>query len=363
MSRIAKGLQDVIACQSAISSISGKVLELAPHAPYEEVVPLVLAGELPTRRQLTLLSGALASARRVPAPVLALLESLPRTAPAMDRLRTAVSALGHHEPVVADHSPQANLVKALRLIGAFPTLVAALGRLDAGQPLAGPRPDGGHAEYFLRALHGRAPDEFAVRVLDGWMILHAEHTLNASTFAARVTASTLSDLHSAVVSGLNTLKGPLHGGANEAVLEMLDAIRVPERAKAFVDEKLGRREKIPGFGHRIYKSGDPRTQVLKAYAKELGRLAGDISMYEIAVEAENAVWERLKLHPNVDFYAAPVLHYLGVPRALGPAMFAMARVAGWCAHILEQYADNRLIRPEQRYIGPAPREWAPLSKR
>jgi citrate synthase len=268
-----------------------------------------------------------------------------------------------YEPLAETMSSDANREKARRLLARFPVMVAAIDRCRRGLELVEPDPDMNEASNFLYMLTGKKPSASAAHVMDVALILHADHELNASTFAARVTASTLSDLHSAIVSALCTLKGPLHGGANQAVMRTLEKIGDVEDVVPYVRSALERKEKIMGFGHRVYKEGDPRARWLKRMSQELAEETGNSKWFEISRAMEEEVRASKGLLANVDFYSASVYTYLGIPRDLFTPIFAMSRVAGWIAHVLEQYADNRLIRPRAEYVGPAQRPYVPLKER
>jgi len=370
------GLEDVVAGPSAICYLDGArgvlayrgidIHDLAREATYEETCFLLWHGRLPGRAELGDLQTALAAARRLPEPVLRLIRSLP-PAPGMDTLRTLASALAHHDPDADDQSPQASYRKAVRLTGQLASLVATSGRLAAGGGAIEPDPALGHAANFLYMLTGARPGALATRAFDVALILHADHELNASTFAARVCAATLSDIHSAVVAAIGTLKGPLHGGANAAVMRLLldlgeDAS--PERVDDAIRAKLARNEKVPGFGHRVYRTEDPRATHLRRMSRELGEKAGRPAWYEMSRRIEGRVKAERKIDPNVDFYSASVYYALGIPVSLYTPVFAVSRIAGWTAHILEQYANNRLIRPRAEYTGPPyPQPYVPLDRR
>jgi citrate synthase len=284
----------------------------------------------------------------------------------MDALRTLTSALAHYDPDVADNSAPANARKAVRLTAQLGTLVAALGRVSAGAQPIEPDPVLGHAANFLFMLSGERPSALATRAFDIALVLHADHELNASTFAARVTAATLSDMHSAIVSAIGALKGPLHGGANADVMRMLIEIGAggPDRAEAVVRAKLARKEKIAGFGHRVYHTEDPRATHLRQMSRELGQRAGQSVWFEMSQRIEAIVKAEKKLNPNVDFYSASTYHALGIPIDLFTPIFAVSRISGWTAHVLEQYANNRLIRPRAEYVGPEyPQRYQPLDAR
>jgi citrate synthase len=370
------GLEDVVATSSSICYIDGErgtlaycgydIHDLAEHATFEEVCFLLWHRRLPRRAELGDLQTGLAAARPLPEPMLRLLRMLP-PGDGMEALRTATSALAHYDPDAATHSPQANLRKAVRLTGQLASLVAAWGRLSAGRAPIAPDPVLGHAANFLYMLTGERPSSAAVRAFDVALTLHADHELNASTFAARVTAATLSDIHSAVVSGVGTLKGPLHGGANADVMRMLLELgdtASDERIGSFVRGKLARKEKIPGFGHRVYRTEDPRATHLRQMSRELGERAGSTTWFEISRKIEALVKAEKQLAPNVDFYSASTYYILGIPIDLYTPIFAVSRVSGWTAHVLEQYANNRLIRPRADYTGPpVPQPWVPLDRR
>jgi 2-methylcitrate synthase len=370
------GLEDVVATASAICYIDGPrgvlayrgydIHDLATHATFEEVCFLLWHGRLPTRAELGELQSQFAAARPLPEGIVRLLRSLPPAEP-MDLLRTLASALAHYDADAADNSPRANARKAVRLTAQIGSLVATLGRVDAGGGPLHPDPAMGFAASFLYMLTGRRPDVLSTRALDVALVLHADHELNASTFAARVAAATLSDVHSAVVAGIGTLKGPLHGGANAEVMKMLldlGADATPERIEGIIREKLARKEKIPGFGHRVYRTMDPRAVHLRRMSRDLGRRTGQPQWFEISERIEALVKAEKGLNPNVDFYSASTYHALGIPTTLFTPVFAVSRCAGWTAHVLEQLANNRLIRPRAEYTGPSvPQPWVRIDDR
>jgi citrate synthase len=285
----------------------------------------------------------------------------------MDALRTLTSALGHYDPDAHDNSPRGSYRKAVRLTGQVASLVATWGRMQAGGGAIVPDPALGHAANFLYMLTGERPGATAVRAMDIALTLHADHELNASTFAARVAAATLTDIHSAIVAGIGTLKGPLHGGANAEVMKMLLELgkdATPERIDAFVRGKLQRKEKIPGFGHRVYTTEDPRATHLRHMSKEMGERAGVPEWFAMSERIEALVKGEKKLNPNVDFYSASTYYTMGIPVDLYTPIFAVSRTSGWTAHVLEQLSNNRLIRPRADYTGPAyPQSWVPLDRR
>ncbi len=381
-----KGLDGVVVAQSSKSKVYGEIgkliyggyaiEDLAENVTFEEVIHLLWYGELPNQAQLAALKSELADLRAVPDGVLAVLRDLPLDAHPMSVLRTLVSALGCLDNADAEAAARDEAARwrcAKRLVARIPTLIAAHERHRRGQPMVAPRADLAHAANFLHMLHGTPPGPRAERALDAYLVLLADHGFNASTFSARVTVSTESDPYSAITTAIGTLKGPLHGGANERVMAMLEQIGDPSRAKAFVDETLSGKGRIPGIGHRVYKTLDPRAGVLRRLSEELVAEVGDSPerrYHEIATNVADAAaaWFEtnrpdLRLHPNVDFYSAIALRVAGVPTDQFTPMFAMSRVAGYTAHILEQYADNRLIRPRGEYVGPLDRVVAPIEER
>jgi citrate synthase len=367
-----KGLEGVVAAQTRISDVDGRrgrlfyagydIADLAAHATFEETIYLLHHLELPTAAQLEETVAILRADSVLDELLVGLIGSLAdRTGP-MTTLRTAVSAAAAFDPD-GDDSEQANLRKAYRLMAKTPQVIATYQRLRAGADAVEPRDDLGIAANFLYALTGKEPDPAVARDFDITLVLYADHTLNASTFAGRVAAATLADIYAAATAAVATLQGPLHGGAIQEVRHMLDEIGSPDRAPDWVREKLGRREKVMGFGHRVYKTWDPRANVLQEIAERLGRQFGETRWYETSVRVQETVMEEKPLYPNVDFYTASVYSALGLPPDLYTPLFAAARMAGWTAHIREQYADNRLIRPDSEYVGPAPRAWQPLDAR
>ncbi len=373
-SSVNSGLEGVVAAATETSLVDGKngrlvyrgydIEDLADHSTYEEVCYLVWYGRLPSRRELTELREALASQRELPMEIQRLIGESPSDAHPMDVLRTAVSALGMYDRDARDNSREANLRKAIRLTAQVPTAVAYFERIRSGKPLVHPGPGGSLAESFLHLLFGKEPDPEMAKVLDVCLILHTEHGLNASTFSARVTASTLSDMHSAITSAIGTLKGPLHGGANERVMETLMRIGDAAKARDMVNEMLANKERIMGFGHRVYRTEDPRATILRRHSEALGRRTGDSRWYDISREVEKTMREdKPDLYPNVDFYSASVYHMMGIPVDQFTPVFAISRMAGWTAQLLEQYANNRLIRPESEYIGPPSLKYVPIDQR
>jgi citrate synthase len=371
-----KGLEGVVAAETAISDIDGKegvlsyvgydIHDLAPNATFEETCYLLHNLELPNEQQLEEIKEQLGREREPNEFVMELLPKLSKNTAPMSMLRTACSASSAKDPDGWDTSEEANYRKAIRLIAVFPTLVAYYDRIRNDQPLV--KSDSGLslAANFLYMLKGDKADDEEARIFDICLTLHADHTMNASTFAARVCAATLSDIHSAVTAGIAALKGPLHGGANEQVMRMIKEIRAAggvSKAHDYTINKLRNKEKVMGFGHRVYKTEDPRATHLRKMARELADKSGDGSNYEISQEIEKAVMDEKGIYPNVDFYAASVYGYLQIPTDLFTPVFACSRVSGWTAHVREQYADNRLIRPDHAYVGPERRSWKSLSQR
>jgi citrate synthase len=366
-----KGLEGIVATTSSISSIIDGVLtyrgididELAEHASFEEVVYLLWFGKLPTETELTQLKDNLSKNAAVPDAVIEQLRLAPNDANAMAVLRTAISALSLYDPEAADMSVASNVQKAIKLQAQVATIIAAYARIRQGLDPVAPKESASIAENFLYMLSGEQPDPVAVEALDKALVLHADHELNASTFAARVTVATLSDIYSGVTSAIGALKGPLHGGANEAVMEMLEEIGSFEAVEDYVNRKLDNKEKLMGFGHRVYKNGDPRAKHLQKMSHELGKLTGDLKWYNMSVKIEDMVVSEKGLKPNVDFYSASVYTTLGIPRDLFTPIFAISRMSGWTAHILEQFENNRLIRPRAEYVGPVGQSYVPMANR
>jgi citrate synthase len=367
------GLEGVIATSSAICSIDGikgilkyrgyDIHDLAPKSTFDEVIYLLWHGELPTKSQVDKLSAELRRNYALPDEVLSLIKSFPKGTPTQPVLRTAYSALAIYDPDRDDNSIEANRRKALRSTAQMGPLVATVYRVTQGQEALQPDPSRSIAANFMYLLQGKWPDEVTERTVDVGLILHADHELNASTFAARVTAATLSDFHSAITSALGALFGPLHGGANSGAIKMLREIGTPDRAADWVRAALGRHERIMGFGHRVYKTYDPRARELKEMSKKLAERQGDMSLYDISVKIEEVMAQDRKLYPNVDFYSASTYTALGIPGELFTPMFAVSRIAGWSAHVLEQYENNRLIRPRAEYVGEESRQYVPVGQR
>lgn len=374
--KFSRGLEGVIAAESALTYIDGQrgilayvgipIEELAEHATFEETVFLLLHQRLPTRSELQKLSEELADQRPLPAPVAAILKTLPRQTSPMALLRTAISVLGHFDPRADDTSPQALRAKAITLIAQMATLTAAIGRLRQNQEIIPPHPTLSHSANFLYMLTGKEPADFAARVFDVALILQADHEFPASTFASLVVASTLTDTYSAISAALGALKGPLHGGASEQVVRMILEIGEPAKAEQYIKAKLASHERIMGFGHRVYKTYDPRARILKKYSQKLAEQTKDTRLFEIEQIVEKTVIEALGsrgIFPNVDFYSGTVCYYLGIEPALLTPIFAVSRIAGWMAHMIEYVADNRLFRPTTRYVGPPLGHYIPIDQR
>jgi citrate synthase len=368
-----KGLEGVVAAQTKISDIDGQrgkllyagydIADLAAHSGFEETVYLLHHLELPTRAQLDQINADLHAASSLDDLLLQLLEAVAKRTDPMTALRTATSAAGVNDADGADDSPAANLRKAWRLIAKTPQIVATYQRLRNGAAPVEPRGDLSIAGNFLYALTGEEPDPALAAEFDTCLVFYADHPLNASTFAGRVAAATLADMYAAATAAVATLQGPLHGGAIEQVRYMLDEIGTPDRAADWVKDRLARRQKVAGFGHRVYRTWDPRAVILREMAERLGKQLGDTHWYEISAKIQETVMEERGLFPNVDFYTASVYSALAIPPDLYTCLFAVARMAGWTAHIREQYADNRLIRPDSEYTGPEPRAYQPLDRR
>ena len=367
------GLEGVVAGESEICYIDGyagvlsyrgyNVHVLAEHATFEETIWLLWKGTLPKKSELEKLKADLFANAAIPAPVEAFLRANQKSAP-MDVLRTAVSMLSLSDPSAKDMSPAANQLKATKLMAQTSTIVSSFGRIRAGEAVLAPDASLSFAGNFLYCLTGKKPDQVMEHTFDVALILHADHELNASTFAARVTAATLSDIYSAVTSAIGALKGPLHGGANEEVIRMLLEVGTSDKAVERVHEMFAKKIKIPGFGHRVYRTEDPRATHLRIMSEALGKSTGQEDLYLMSSRVEETVKGEKKLNPNVDFYSASTYYSLGIPIDLFTPIFAVSRMSGWTAHILEQYHNNRLIRPRAEYKGnPDGMAWIPMGQR
>lgn len=366
------GLQGITVGDTAISTVGKEgvgltyrgydIHDLAAHSTFEEVAYLLIYGKLPTQAELAKYKDKLFKSRRLPNELKLLLETIPGSAHPMEVLRTGVSMLGTLQPETKQYT---NEEIADHLIACMPGMLLywyqyhrnneRIETWKCEEPTV--------AGYFLEMLHGKKPNDEVRRAVDVSLILYAEHEFNASTFAARVTASTLSDFYSAIVSAIGTLRGALHGGANEEAMELIARFKTPKQAEESLREMLAKKEKIMGFGHRVYKISDPRSDIIKAWSEKLSKQARDGYLYGVSEAIEKIMWDEKKLFPNLDFYSATAYHFCGIPTPLFTPIFVMSRVSGWSAHVLEQRANNRLIRPDAQYIGPAPREFVPISER
>jgi len=364
------GLEGVIAGETAISTVSGglsyrgySIEDLARHAAFEEVAYLLLYGELPNAEQLDELNKRLQAAAQVPAPIIEAVRHFPATALPMDVLRSAASMLSHWDPEVTDNSHGANVRKAERLLAQLPVVMAARHRLKQGKEPVAPESGRSLASNLLYMLFRADPSPGHVKAMDVSLILYAEHEFNASTFTARVIVSTLADLHSGIVGAIGALKGPLHGGANEKVMDVLRGVGKKENAEKWIRDALARKEKVMGFGHRVYKTGDPRAVYLKELCGQLAKATGNEDFEVMADVIERVIWSEKKLPPNLDWPSARLYDYMNLPVELYTPLFVLSRVSGWSAHIIEQLDNNRLIRPRARYTGEQRREWKPLAAR
>jgi len=372
-STLIRGLEGVVAAETRLCDLDGKngrlaycgydIGDLARQATFEEVAYLLWHGELPKPDQLDQLTTALIAARPVPETLLETFRLLPRDTDPMRVLQAAVAVLGMHDPETTDNSHAADVRKALRLTSQLATAICAHHRIRGGHPPVAPATDLSHAGNFLYMLSGSRPTAVTTKAFDACLTLYAEHELNASTFTTRVVVSTESDLHSAVAGGVGALKGPLHGGAGEAVMRTLLEIGEADNVERFADAALAARRRLMGFGHRVYKAGDPRAAILRGMAEEACRQSGQFKWYEMAVRLHDHIQRVKGLIPNVDFYSAPLFYSLGIPVDLFTPVIAAGRVAGWTANIIEQHDDNRLIRPRGDYVGAPRRAWVALAKR
>lgn len=367
------GLEGVIVAISGLTSIDGTVgklmyrgyniHQLAEHSTYEEVVYLLFNGELPNAAQLDEIKQTLAANRELPSQVIDLIRLMPKDANPMAALRTAVSALAFYDPEAEDNSRDSVIRKAYRLTAKMATIVAAFDRIRKGQEPVAPKRELSHAANFLTMLTGEVPNDVFARAFDIALILHADHEMNASTFAARVTASTLSDFYSAITSAVGTLKGALHGGANTNVMKMLLEIGDESKVEDYIRKGLENKQRFMGFGHRVYKTMDPRAIVLKKVSRDLGERAGNLKWYAMSEKIHEMVTGAKGLDPNVDFYSASAYYMMGIDMDLYTPIFAVSRIAGWSANVIEQYDKNRLMRPDSEYVGPAERTYVPMNLR
>ena len=373
---IHKGLDNVYVKESKICFIDGEasklfyrgysIDDLSEHSTFEETTYLLIYGWLPTKSQLDEFKGRIESHRTLEPGVLQLIRSCPASSDPMDVLRTAVSALGVYDPHPMADSIEERIDKALRILAKTPTIITAFDRIRNQREPVSPKLGLSHAADFLYMLTGREPDPYDAQVMDVALILHAEHEMNASTFSCTVTASTLADMYSIITSGIGTLRGPLHGGANEAALRTVMEVGEPSRAESYVTEALAQKKKIMGFGHRIYKTWDPRYVILKKLGGELAAKRGQTKLFDTAVAIETSArkhLEGLPIFPNVDSYSGIVFHVLGISTDLFTAIFAMSRIAGWTAHAIEYLEANRLIRPKALYVGKTALPYIPMNSR
>jgi citrate synthase len=369
---IVKGLADVIFTQTEISHPDSDNSNLIyrgysiddlvkGNASFEEVAHLILYGHLPSEQELATFVGQLVANRTLPEPIYAWLRGLPEHVVPMTVLRTAVSMLANYDPAIEDITIPTTLRKAIRLIAQFPMICAAFQRIRDGHEVIAPDPKLGHAANILYMLNGKTPDPDFVRAMNAYLVMLTDHSMNNSTFTARTVASAQADLHSAVTAALASLKGPLHGGANEATMKLLLEIGDESKVDSWVDRAFETKRIIMGFGHRIYKQGDPRARHLNLLAAEMGQKVGALKYYTMSRMVEQAVLRHREIYPNVDFYSASMMYYVGIPIDLFTPMFACARIAGWSAHVIEQYKDAALVRPKSEYIGPRGLAYPPLS--
>ena len=367
------GLEGVIAGRTGICNVDSEhsqllyrgysVEDLARDSNFEEVAYLLIKGSLPKRSELTDFTKILKDEREIPKKLLKMFSKFPSRANPMDMLRAGVSFLALFDSEAGDNSHEANVRKAMRLTAKIPTIIASSFRISNGKKTIEPNPEYSHARNFLNMVNGTPPDDFVEKVFDVSLILYAEHDYNASSFSTRVTASTLADLYSAVIAGICTLKGSLHGGANEKAMEMLLAIGEEDKVEDWIREALLRKERIMGFGHRVYKKGDPRAIILKELCMELGGKKNAPKWYRMSHKIEEIMEKEKGLYPNVDFYAGSVYYMMGIPIELYTPIFTLSRITGWSAHIIEQHDNNRLIRPMSEYIGPPIQRYIPIDER
>lgn len=369
----AVGLRGVVAATSSIGDVDGAkgvliyqgydIHDLATHSTFEEVIYLLWYGRLPKSEELAGLRQTLSAFYELPSEVVALMRSFPRDAEPMDVLRTVVSALDFYDDEAHDTSREVSVRTAARLVAQIPTIVVTLERLRNGHEPIKPNPDLNIATNFLYMLKGEMPSQENARIFDRCLILHADHELNASTFTARVVAGTLADIYGAVTAAIAALSGPLHGGANTNVMKTLLAIGEVDRAEQYVKDALATKKKIMGFGHAVYRTEDPRATHLRRFSKEVGERAGDCKWYEISRRLEEVMMREKGMYPNVDFFSASTYYMMGIPLDLFTPIFAVSRISGWTGHILEQYADNKLIRPRAEYVGPRGLKYIPIEAR
>lgn len=372
-SNVAKGLKGVKVADSSICLVNGTegrllyrgydIDDLANHGTFEEVAYLLFKGELPDKTELAEFKKSLAREAALPGPVLEFLKTLPKSVLPMSALRSAVSVAGIYDPQAEDESMEGQYQKSIRLTAQMATLVAAIRRHRDGKEPVAPKPELGFAANLMSMLNGTEPTPDAAKAMDLILILHAEHGLNASTFAARVIIATLTDIYSAVTGAIGSLKGKLHGGANTEVLKTLMEVGSVENIEPWVKEVRANKGKFMGFGHAVYQTEDPRAKHLKVYSQKVCQEIGEPKWYEMSVEMEKRVYAEIQRHCNVDFYSASLQHAMGIPGDLFTGIFAASRIVGWCAHILEQLADNKIIRPSANYVGERNRQYVPIAER
>lgn len=375
---IGRGLEGIVVAETALSMVDGiegrllyrgySIHDLVKGASFEEVLHLLWYGHLPTQAELDALNEKLVAARTLSPGVMAVIQALPRSGEPIDALRAGVTAMAMEDENEFDLSPEGILERAIRMTGALPTMLAAFDRLRKGNEPVDPDPTLGHAANFLYMLHDKKPTPVQVKAFDGYLVLVAEHSMNASTFSARVTLSALSDSYSAVASALGTLKGDAHGGANRRAMEMLLAIGAAENAEAYIEESLRIKRRLMGIGHRIYRTRDPRVDHLMGYSAEIAEETGDRRWHSLAerleqITNEHPYFVERKLFPNVEFYSAPLLYTLGLATDMMPAAFGLSRIGGWTANLMEQTVNNRIYRPQAAYVGPESQEFVPLAER
>ena len=374
----AAGLRDVVAAPSSICFIDGEkgiliyggynIHELATNSSFEEVIFLLWNGRLPKQSELAELNAELSANRQLPAEIISMMKSFPKTAVPMDVLRTTVSALAFYDPDTGNNSPEARKRKAVRLTAQTATIVAAIDRIRKGQEPIAPKAELSHAANFLYMLNDKEPSDVEAKAFDIALILHADHEFNASTFAARVTAGTLADVYAAITSAVGALSGPLHGGANEQVMKMLLEIGTPDKVDAYVADKFAKGEKIMGIGHAVYQTEDPRATHLRRMSQATGERQGDTKWFDMSKHIEDLVVAEMdrkgkKIRANVDFYSASTYYMLGIPVDLYTPIFAVSRISGWTAHVLEQFGNNKLIRPRSDYLGEMDLKYVPIEQR
>ena len=371
MSKKPGGLAGVVAGETSIATVGKEgsglnyrgysIYDLAEHATFEQVAYLLLRGELPNQSQLAEFQSELAGKRELPEQLRSILESLPATSNPMDVMRTGCSVLGCLEPETNPTEQQNGI--ATRLLAAFPGILLYWYRFHKDGKRIDTSGGGSIADHFLRLLHDKAPDEIQLRAMDVSLILYAEHEFNASTFVARVTTATLSDFYSGITSAIGALRGKLHGGANEAAMELIERFQTADEAETGIRAALAAKDLIMGFGHRVYKISDPRSDVIKSWAKKLSESVNDSRFYPVSERIEKVMWDEKKLFPNLDFFSASAYHFMGIPTELFTPIFVCSRVTGWAAHIIEQRSNNRLIRPGAEYVGPDPRDYVAIGDR